>query len=596
MARKAAPTAATQRGQLRIGDDWRAIEIIARSQANPLKAIAEIVENSIDAHAQNISIVRTRSAGVLHLRVGDDGRGVPLDEEGHPDFRYVATHICDSIKRRMEDRERSGVHGEFGIGLLGFWSLGEELRMASRGTDTRLYEMTMHRGERTYRVAPARGSLALPGCEISITRLHTATRNIVTGEKIQRYLAAELRDRIRATGVTISVEDRVSRKSFTVKPREFEGERIDVPRRLPARAFGDVLVELYLRYPREGEVLQVAVCRDGVRVKASVLDLPGFDREPWTLNRFEGILDFPAFVLAAGQREAVSIDERFEAFSAAVARLEPLLVEIVRVREEAAEERASRSVLQSIARAIREAIRELPDDYAWFDVAGSRDGKEPGDGAEVDAPDESDEESSAEREPSLFERSGSLATVTLRPKRSVLAPGGEQRFVASARDADGRSIEGGVEYHWRIAEGEGALRADGRRAAYVAAEKTGDSRIEVLAEAGGVCVAAEAWVRVEAPADVETTGGKRSKGVPDYALVRQPAESWRSRYDAEANRIEINASHRDYAACRGKPPAQRRYIGKLYAKEIVLQSFPDAAGPALLERMIELVQRMEARL
>jgi hypothetical protein len=39
-------------GRLRIGDDWNAINIIALSQQNPLKAVAEFVENSIDASAR----------------------------------------------------------------------------------------------------------------------------------------------------------------------------------------------------------------------------------------------------------------------------------------------------------------------------------------------------------------------------------------------------------------------------------------------------------------------------------------------------------------------------------------------------------------
>jgi hypothetical protein len=47
--------AAEAKGKLRIGDDWNAIRIIALSQSNPLKAIAELVENSIDAHARKIS-------------------------------------------------------------------------------------------------------------------------------------------------------------------------------------------------------------------------------------------------------------------------------------------------------------------------------------------------------------------------------------------------------------------------------------------------------------------------------------------------------------------------------------------------------------
>ncbi|MBI1853800.1 MAG: ATP-binding protein [Planctomycetes bacterium] len=589
MPRKGPATETIQRGRLRIGDDWHAIELIARSQANPLKAIAEMVENSIDAKATHIAIVRGRAGGELYLRVGDDGRGVPMDAEGNPDFRYVATHICDSIKRRLEDREKQGVHGEFGIGLLGFWSLGEELRMVSRASSGGLQEMTMRRSQRTYAVVPVRGALPLPGCEVTVSGLHAATRNLVTGEKIQRYLAAELRDRIRATGVAIDVEDKVARKSFVVRPREFEGERIDVPRRV-----GEVSVELYLRYPREGETMQVAVCRDGVRVKTSLLDLPGFDHEPWTLNRFEGILDFAGLRLAAGQRESVAIDERFEAFGEAVRVLEPLLVEIVRTREEADLERASRSTLQSIARAIREAIRELPDDYAWFDVAGSAAGSQEGDGAPVEDSAEA-EASEGAGERSLFdERPGPLASLTLRPAKATVEPGSEKPFAASARDANGRRIDVGVAYLWRIAEGAGALRPTGRRAIFVAPPEPGVARVEVLAESGDVALTAEAEItigRMDA-----RTGNARAKGLPEYVLVRHPAEAWRSRYDAEKNRIEVNTGHRDYVACRTTAAAARRYIAKLYAKEIVLQSFPDATGASILERMIELLQRMESRL
>ena len=39
--------------KLRIGDHWNAITIIALSQNSPLTAIAEFVENSIDANARN---------------------------------------------------------------------------------------------------------------------------------------------------------------------------------------------------------------------------------------------------------------------------------------------------------------------------------------------------------------------------------------------------------------------------------------------------------------------------------------------------------------------------------------------------------------
>jgi signal transduction histidine kinase len=105
-----------QSGKLRIGDDWNAINIIALSQSNPLKAVAEFVENSIDANARNITITRGRVQGDAYLRIRDDGDGIPVDDEGKPNFRYVATHICDSIKRQLKADGARGIQGEFGIG------------------------------------------------------------------------------------------------------------------------------------------------------------------------------------------------------------------------------------------------------------------------------------------------------------------------------------------------------------------------------------------------------------------------------------------------------------------------------------------------
>src|SRR6201988_4754186 len=125
-------------GKLKIGDDWNAIRIIALSQSNPLKAIAEFVENSIDAHAKTVTITRGREHEGHYLSIKDDGAGVPLNEEGRPNFKYVATHICDSIKRRLKaEGAGNGLQGEFGIGLLSFWTVGDQLTMISAGSDQR---------------------------------------------------------------------------------------------------------------------------------------------------------------------------------------------------------------------------------------------------------------------------------------------------------------------------------------------------------------------------------------------------------------------------------------------------------------------------
>ncbi|MCC6198077.1 MAG: ATP-binding protein [Burkholderiales bacterium] len=131
MARLTASGPRRASGNLRIGDHWNAITIIALSQSNPLKAVAELVENSIDARAKSIVITRGKDRGQHYLRVKDDGEGVRRNADGEPDFHHVATHVCDSIKRRLKAQGTRGLQGEFGIGLLSFWTLGEDLLLTS---------------------------------------------------------------------------------------------------------------------------------------------------------------------------------------------------------------------------------------------------------------------------------------------------------------------------------------------------------------------------------------------------------------------------------------------------------------------------------
>src|SRR5262245_40114119 len=179
MATRFAPQGGpTGRGKLRIGNDWNAITIIALSQPNPLKAIAEFVENSIDARATEITIVRGRNEGSHYLEVRDNGQGIPLDAEGTPDFRYVATHICDSIKRQMKVEGVTGLQGECGIGLLSFWTLGEELTLTTTAADQRAWQMVMRKGDPGYVVKPKRALFQEPGTQLRVTKLLEGIRSL----------------------------------------------------------------------------------------------------------------------------------------------------------------------------------------------------------------------------------------------------------------------------------------------------------------------------------------------------------------------------------------------------------------------------------
>ena len=253
-------------GKLKIGDSWNAISIIALSQTNPLKAIAEFVENSIDAGAANITIVRGKEKGQLYLKVIDDGEGIPLNEDGLPDFKFVATHICDSAKKKLKAEGAEGIQGEFGIGLLSFWTVGEQLVLACGGADGKTYQMEMTKNEPGYRVVQRRALFSHPGTELIVYPLLPGLRQL-SGEKIQNYLASELRDRIKRSDVRIRIKDRFSRKEFDVKPRAFTGRLLHEFDVVPTEE-GEIYLELYLN--TQSPENTVSLFRSGTRVMPSI--------------------------------------------------------------------------------------------------------------------------------------------------------------------------------------------------------------------------------------------------------------------------------------------------------------------------------------
>ena len=359
--------ATEQTGKLRIGDDWNAINIIALSQSNPLKAVAEFVENCIDAHAQHVTIVRGRSRGQSYLKIVDDGDGVPLGADGKPNFKYVATHICDSIKRQLKAQGQAGIQGEFGIGLLSFWTVGETLTLISAGSDGKAYEMQMAKGTPNYSVSAVRRLLPGGGTELTIHPLLPGIRNF-SGEKLQWYLASELRDRIRQSGVEIRIVDRQARAEYRVEPRAFSGQLLHhLP--APVTSHGEVYVELYVAEPSSEN--QVGLYRSGTRVLESLSGIDHLQRPPWNSGYLQGVADAPFLNLTPGSRSGVVHDERFAAFLESLGELEAALDEVVRQQQHAAEEKSNRDTLRAIQRAFREALLALPEEeYDWFEAYG----------------------------------------------------------------------------------------------------------------------------------------------------------------------------------------------------------------------------------
>ncbi|MFQ5668507.1 MAG: ATP-binding protein, partial [Candidatus Binatia bacterium] len=145
MPRRKARKSDTIVGRLRAADPFELIRWLARSQPDPRKALAELVQNSIDAGAKHIHVTRSRERGVTTLRIADDGEGVIPELERTEALTYVATHIGHSRKRNLtpEQRRELMLQGKYGIGLLGFWAIGAvlEIRTYLRGQTPFLLRM-----------------------------------------------------------------------------------------------------------------------------------------------------------------------------------------------------------------------------------------------------------------------------------------------------------------------------------------------------------------------------------------------------------------------------------------------------------------------
>ena len=595
----------SESGKLRIGDDWNAIRIIALSQSNPLKAIAEFVENSIDAHAKTIAITRGREHGGHYLTVKDDGDGVPRDPNGVPDFKYVATHICDSIKRRLKADGARGLQGEFGIGLLSFWTVGDTLAMTSSSADQRVYQMVMSKGDPRYTVKPRRVLFAEPGTELKISPLLDGIRSL-SGEKIQWYLAAELRDRIRATQVRVTVIDKLARKQFQVEPRQFEGRLLH---QLPAvrSPFGEAYAELYLAEPAEN--CRVSLTRGGTRVIEDMGTLPGLERAPWSSRHLQGLIDVPYLNLTPGTRSGVVHDERYGAFTEALAPLEEHLNGLIDAQRRAEEEQANRESLRAIQRAFREAMLVLPpEEYDWFDiqsrspqaVAGGELPEPRGEavGEEGPVPGIPEPSGSESVQRQFFDYAGPLRTVVISPAASTLTVDQSRRYRALPRDRSHRRVEQDLLFNWEIGEGGGVLSSvSDQEISFQAPSSPGLVRLSVTVSQRDVSCSAEALITVTDSLDAAVGPSLfHTRGLPGYTFERAAGELWRSRFDAERNLIVVNNGHRDFVFATRSRALQLRYLVRLYVKELVLKNFRGLPAEQLMERMIELSLYVEEKL
>ncbi|MBD3162974.1 MAG: hypothetical protein GF346_11200 [Candidatus Eisenbacteria bacterium] len=567
--------------KLQIGDQDNAILIIQATQSDPQKALAELVENSIDARARRITILRRKRRDEIEIEITDDGEGVRAGPDGSSDMERVATSICKSFKRELEEHLRGGIQGEFAIGLLGFAAIGRHLEMRSRtetSTSTSLLRLSAESNE--YEVETCRKHLPRAGTVVRIWPVHKNIASRLTAEKLRRYLGEELRERIIEGQVRITVEDRVGRRrQLEVKPHKYQGTRISTVTKA-ATSEGNITFRLFVA--ERDSMGRVAIYRRGTKVLDDVTEISELDHEPWTNPILEGMIDSRFISVPPGTRRGIVPDASLGELVAAIRTVEGLVGEAVREAEQQREKRLGTEIVKRLRDAFSDLMKELPEEYSWFN--GRRGGGVPGRPASEGGP--------GKRRQVLLAL-GPLDHVTVTPKVSQIAPSERKTFLAKSWTPDRKMIPVDVDYQWVVDPPEAAdLEANGAECVLSAGPEEGEVRLSVRASLREKSVQAVVVVLI-----LRETRKARQQAFPTPIPVHRPGERWRSRWNAATDSLEYNTGHEDYlAAKKGPKKAYLRYLGLLFAKHLVLHNFKESGEEPVLERMIEVVARLESKI
>jgi hypothetical protein len=597
-------------GNLKPADPFELIRWLARSQNDPRKALAELVQNSLDAGARRVQIVRARERTVTTLHVIDDGSGVLPEMTREEALGYIATHIGHSRKRNLtlEQRRELMLQGKYGIGLLGFWSIGRHFEMRSQVNDSEPLVLRLTEDEPRFQIERLRGRLPLRGTrtEVVVRQLHRPAFVSLGARRIADYLAAELRGQLLARPVAVTVHDRIARgrapKLLQVQPVRYPGQPLALPETIDT-PHGPLRIELYLLPEDSSEPGRVTVSCAGTVVYDDLceFELVDFRQPPWSSGRLTGMLDFTGFEVAPGTRRGVQPNDAAAAFAAAVAQLEEPIQTILAHEQERLASELEADLLKQLQRAFRDLPRLAPE-YDFFAVRDEAERMSASGGAETAQKEEQAPPGVAEPESSEYQEGseqagveelfqpGPLAIVEIVPPSARVPRLGTRRFRARPQAADGREIREGVDFLWACSSDYSQVDGDGHHATFRAGEECESCTVWVVATQDDRRTSAEAKVEVVE----ERAEPAQQAGIPQPEFVNEPTGNWRSRF--RDGQWQVNAGHRDYLIASESGRRKLRYLTALLAKEIVLHSFPHPQHATVLERMIEVLTITERRL
>lgn len=584
-------------GNIGVHDPFELIRHLARSQSDPRKAVAELVQNALDEQSTHITIERYRENGEAILSILDDGLGVLPEQPRKDALTAIAMNIGHSRKRQMsfDERMRQAMLGQYGIGLLGFWAVGHELRISSRVANSEVWALTLFEDSPQYTVSRMPDVIDRPPTwtEVQVRRLHRAAFAPTVGGRLATYLSVELRGQLVRHGTELRLIDRIARgaadKLVVIKPSHLAGERL--PGLEPIRvAEFKYPIELTLHFAGDAgpDAGRVRLACAGAVVLDDLATLPELAHAPWSDARLVGVVDFPHLEVPPGSRRGIVPNAAAAALVDALIAVEPLVTARLEERNRAEAASLSEDMHRQLAKLFTRVTTFVPH-LEWFRVARKSGVVEeaPAGSSVPPAPAEPVPERTPEpsrEQPELFPP-GPLHGVSVRPSKLELAVGERRELKAIAVDEHGRTIQEGLRFEWRASSAL-ALTAVNELATVEALSVSPAETVEVVVKQG------ERERMFMVPVRVLSELHRRGDaGIPQPEEVSEPLQPWRSRLVDD--RWQINVGHPDYRAFANEARPRLRYLAMLLSKEIVSRNFPQPGVGGILEELVGVLAALE---
>ena len=574
-----------QRVELTSPSTWELIEIIAKTQAtNPLRTIKELVDNALGSGAKEV-VVQIRKKGP-HRRapkviVRDNGHGWHVIEDsddpnfGQPNLWYTASHIGHSIKSRWDEyvkRRDAGLEvGQFGIGLLSFWALGERMTITTRsrtrdGGLTPSARMTWYREKSHADIEPScsRG-LEASGTEIVIEGLIKSQSSLVYGRTVVDYLSNACRAFLMKTGARLLVDDHGA--ILEVRPSKFEGTRV------PIEKIGDLDLEVYIPPASvDTNMKHVSFFRRSEKVMDDVSQIPELSISPWSDGRVYGTVSFPKGTISPDRSGLVNDEFKAEFIASMVKATKPVL-DFVGSEERRLRELRSKEMAQMFKSKWEEILKGLPE--AWRRITG-RGGEPP----IVEPP----------KGPV-----GPLDYIEVRPSDGRVKVGTNLPLTAVPKDAAGNFISRRMLFAWEIVRGgyKAKLEGEGKDVIFRAGPRKGVVTVLVSAVENGTIkkCSTNVFIKDDLPPPPPPPPPPPADRPPTLEYFSETSGP-RSQFNKALNTVEVNEAHQDYRTAEELGyEARIRYINMCFSKEIAVDRWGQLLSQdqhALGERIMEL--------